>query len=184
MAAWALSNADNGSPTAMDALIAALRGDSDPKVRATALWALGEIGDHAATEAVTAALADPSPGMRMRAVWALGQISPRQAPSALVALLRDSDPKVREVTAWALFEIEDPAVVPALDAALRAETDKNLQVAYIRALAATGEKSVDAVRRLLDSKDPQIRSIAVRALAGGNATGPWPWPWPEPRPYP
>ncbi|HEY3257646.1 MAG TPA: HEAT repeat domain-containing protein, partial [Gemmatimonadaceae bacterium] len=153
MAAWALSNADNGSPTAMDALIAAVRGDSDPKVRATALWALGEIGDHAATDAVTAALADPSPAMRMRAVWALGQISPRQAPSALVALLRDSDPRVREVTAWALFEIEDPAAVPALDAALRAESDKNLQVAYIRALAATGEKSVDAVRRLLDSKD-------------------------------
>ena len=184
MAAWALSNADNGSPTAMDALIAALRGDADPKVRATALWALGEIGDHAATEAVTAALADPSPAIRMRAVWALGQISPRQAPPALVALLRDSDPRVREVTAWALFEIEDPAAVPALDAALRAEADKNLQVAYIRALAATGEKSVDAVRRLLESKDPQIRSIAVRALAGGNATGPWPWPWPQPRPYP
>ncbi len=184
MAAWSLSNADNGSPTAMDALIAALRGDSDLKVRTTALWALGEIGDKAATDAVTTALADQSPGMRIRAAWALGQINPRKAPAALVALLRDPNPQVREITAWALFEIEDPGAVPALDAALRAESDKNLQVAYIRALAATGEKSVDAVRRLLESKDPAIRSIAVRALAGGNATGPWPWPWPEPRPYP
>jgi hypothetical protein len=47
-----------------------------------------------------------------------------------------------------------------------------------------GEKSVDALRGLLESKDPEIRNIAVRALAGGNATGPWPRPWPEPRPFP
>ena len=74
--------------------------------------------------------------------------------------------------------------VPALNAALRTESDKNLQIAYIRALAATGEKSIDAIRGLLESKDPQIKSMAVRALAGGHATGPWPWPWPEPRPWP
>ncbi len=184
MAAWALSQADNGSPTAIDALIAALRGDSEPKVRATALWALGEIGDERSTDAVMASLSDPSAAIRTRAVWALGQMSPRQAPAALIALLRDSDPRVREITAWALYEIEDPAAVPALNAALRAETDQHLQVDYIRALAATGEKSVDALRGLLDSKDPAIRSIAVRALAGGKGTGPWPWPWPEPRPYP
>jgi len=120
----------------------------------------------------------------MRAVWALGQMSPHQAPPALIALLRDSDPRVREITAWALYEIEDPSAVPALNAALHTESDKNLQIAYIRALAATGEKSVDAIRGLLDSKDPAIRSMAVRALAGGNGNGPWPWPWPEPRPYP
>ena len=184
MAAWALSQADHGSPTAIDGLIAALHGDSEPKVRATALWALGEIGDARATDAVMASLSDPSAAIRMRAVWAFGQMSPRQAPAALIALLRDSDPRVREITAWALFEIEDPAAVPALNAALHAETDKNLQVAYIRALAATGEKSVDAIRGLLDSKDPAIRSMAVRALAGGRGSGPWPWPWPEPRPYP
>ncbi|MFN2601611.1 MAG: HEAT repeat domain-containing protein [Gemmatimonadaceae bacterium] len=184
MAAWALSQADNGSPTAIDALIAALRGDSDPKVRTTALWALGEIGDERSIDAVMASLSDPSAGIRERAVWAIGQMSPRQAPPALIALLRDSDPRVREITAWALYEIEDPAAVPALNAALHAETDKSLQIAYIRALAATGEKSVDAIRGLLDSKDPAIRSMAVRALAGGNGNGPWPWPWPEPRPYP
>jgi beta-lactamase regulating signal transducer with metallopeptidase domain/HEAT repeat protein len=183
MAAWALSNADNGSPVAMESLIAAMR-DSEPKVRATAVWALGELGDESAMDALTSALSDQSASIRMRAVWAIGQVGPRKAPAALIAMLRDSDPRVREITAWALFEIEDPSAVPALDAALRGEADKNLQMAYIRALAATGEKSVDAVRRLLDSKDPQIRSIAVRALAGGHATGPWPWPWPEPRPFP
>jgi HEAT repeat protein len=98
-------------------------------------------------------------------------------------LLRDPSPRIREIAAWALYEIEDPASIPALDAALHSETNKNLQIAYIRALAAVGERSVDALKNLLESKDPEIKAIAVRALAGGHASGPWPWPWPEPRPF-
>jgi beta-lactamase regulating signal transducer with metallopeptidase domain/HEAT repeat protein len=184
MAAWALGHSDEGSRVVVEALSAALHGDSDEKVRATAAWALGDIGDSGATDALVAALSEANAGIRMRAIWGLGQISPKQAPRALVAMLQDRDMQVREVTAWALYEIADPAVVPALNAALQAETDKNLQIAYIRALAATGEKSVDALRGLLESKDTRIRSMAVRALAGGNAAGPWPWPWPQPRPFP
>ena len=91
---------------------------------------------------------------------------------------------MREVTAWALYQIEDPSAVSGLEAALAREQDKELQIDYIRALAAVGEKSVDALKTLLESKDSEIRNIAVRALAGGNATGPWPRPWPQPRPYP
>jgi len=184
MAAWALGHSDDDHPTAIDALSAAVRGDSDSKVRTTAVWALGSIGDNSSIGALTAAINDRTPGIRMRAVWAIGRIEPRQAPKAVIDLLRDTDPDIREITAWALYQIEDTNTIPALDAALRAEPDKKLQFAYIRALAAMGEKSVDAVRRLLDSKDPEIRNLAVRALAGGNAAGPWPWPWPEPRPYP
>jgi hypothetical protein len=82
------------------------------------------------------------------------------------------------------LSIEDPAAAPALNAALSGESNKTLQIAYIRALAAMGEKPVDAIRGLLTSSDPRIKAMAVRALAGGNATGPWPWPWPEPRPSP
>jgi hypothetical protein len=183
MAAWALGEGNDGNNTAMEALSAALH-DSDTKVRATATWALGEIGDDNALDNLIPLLSDASPQIRMRAIWAIGQISPRQAPPQLIAQLRDPSGEIREITAWALFEIEDPSAVSALDAALRAEPSKDLQMAYIRALAAVGEKSVDAVRRLLDSKDPQIRSLAVRALAGGHGAGPWPWPWPQPRPQP
>jgi HEAT repeat protein len=122
--------------------------------------------------------------VRARAVWGLGNVSPKEAPRQLVAMLRDTDPHVRELTAWALYEIEDPSTAPALQAALKAEQDKDIQLGYIRALAAMGDKSVDAIRPLLESSDPRIKSMAVRALAGGHATGPWPHPWPQPRPYP
>ena len=86
--------------------------------------------------------------------------------------------------AWALYNIGDPGAASALDAALRRETDAEVQRGLIRALGATGEASVPALERLVTSSDPEIRSIAVAALAGGDASGPWPWPRPEPRPTP
>jgi len=145
---------------------------------------LGSVGNRNAADALAQALSDPSSEMRKRAAWALGNLDLKQAPPALINLLKDSDAETRETAAWALYEIEDPAAIPGLEAAMSREQSKELQVAYIRALAATGEKSVDALRSLLESKDPEIRTIAVKALAGGHATGPWPRPWPQPRPYP
>jgi beta-lactamase regulating signal transducer with metallopeptidase domain/HEAT repeat protein len=184
MAAWALAQGDGGSAAVSDALRSALHGDADERVRTTAAWAMGHVGDHSSVDALTAALADPSERVRTRAAWALGTVGLKQAPKALIALLGDRDPHTRQLAAWALYQIEDPAAIPALDAALKGETNKELQLDYIRALAATGERSVDALRGLLESPDPKVRSMAVHALAGGHASGPWPWPWPEPRPFP
>jgi HEAT repeat protein len=133
---------------------------------------------------LAAALSDANPEMRRRAAWALGNLNLKQAPPALINGLKDSDPEMREITAWALYEIEDPTAISALESALSREQNKELQIAYIRALAAVGERSVDALKGLLESKDPEIRTIAVKALAGGHATGPWPRPWPQPRPFP
>ncbi|MFL5467379.1 MAG: M56 family metallopeptidase [Gemmatimonadaceae bacterium] len=183
MAAWSLADA-NRSSIAVDALSAALKGDASTDVRATAAWALGNVGDRSSADALAAALSDASLEVRKRAVWALGNSNLKQAPRQLLSLLSDKDPEMRELVAWALFQIEDPSSIPALEAALGRETDKDLQIAYIRALAAVGERSVDALKGLLESRDPEIRNIAVRALAGGNATGPWPRPWPLPRPFP
>jgi beta-lactamase regulating signal transducer with metallopeptidase domain len=184
-AAWALARDHRNAPqSAVSALTSALRSDASDSVRATAAWALGSIHDDAAIPALTAALADRNADVRSRAVWALGSVRPRSAPSALVAKLHDSDPDVRSLAAWALFTIRDTTSIPALQAALRTETNKDVQVDYIRALGAMGEQSLSAIRSLLESSDPKIKSMAVDALAGGNATGPWPWPWPQPRPFP
>jgi HEAT repeat protein len=183
MAAWALADGDH-SRVAVEALSAALRGDANTEVRARAAWALGNVGDRSSADALAAALSDASVEVRKRAAWALGNSDLKQAPPALIALLNDKDPEMRETAAWSLFQIEDPSSIPGLEAALNRETNKELQIAYIRALAAVGERSVDALKKLLESRDPEIRTIAVKALAGGNATGPWPRPWPEPRPFP
>ncbi|MDB4898245.1 MAG: putative rane protein [Gemmatimonadetes bacterium] len=184
MAAWALADGDDGNSAATDALSAALKSDKSERVREISAWSLGHVGSRGSTDALSAALSDASSGVRMRAIWALGNVEPKQAPKQLVDMLKDKEPRVRQMTAWALFNIEDPTTAPALDAALKVEQDKEVQLGEIRALAAMGEKSVDALRGLLESSDPRVKSMAVRALAGGHAAGPWPWPWPEPRPYP
>lgn len=183
MAGWALADARKNS-VAVTALSEALRSDASVEVRAISAWSLGNIGDTDAMGPLTAALADAGKGVRARAAWAIGNIQPRQAPPAVVAMLRDSQPVMRQLAAWVLYQIEDPSTAGALNAALQAETNTELKMNFIQALAALGEKSVDAVKPLLLSSDPKIKSMAVRALAGGNGGGPWPWPWPEPRPYP
>ena len=183
MAAWALGEGDEHS-VAVEALRAALHSDASVAVRRTAAWALGNVGDDGATSTLVDALGDANADVRYRAIWALGSIEPKQAPKQLIAMLSDKDERVREITAWALYQIEDPAAAPALQAALRTESDKDLQLSYIRALASMGEKSVDAIRPLLESSDPRVKSMAVHALAGGHATGPWPRPMPMPRPRP
>ena len=184
MAAWALAESGGRHAGAIDALGAALKGDADEKVRATAAWAMGEVGDRDAVGALTAALSSGSPAVRTRALWAIGSLEPREAPREVVALLRDPDAKVRRLSAWALYNIEDASAAGPLKDAIATEQDKDVQLAEIRALGALGEKSVDAIKSLVDSPDPRVRSMAVHALAGGNASGPWPWPWPQPRPYP
>jgi beta-lactamase regulating signal transducer with metallopeptidase domain len=183
MAVWALAEVQPGSP-ATPALMKAVKQDQDPKVRATAVWALGSIGDDAAVETLASVLADSDPKLREVAAWAIGSCEPSRAPSALVNALSDRSRDVRESVAWALYTIEDPAAASAIDAALRRETDSEAQLGLIRALGAMGENAVGALERLVASPDSQVRNVAIRALAGGDASGPWPWPRPEPRPFP
>ena len=183
MAAWALAEAQSGSG-ATTALVKAMRQDRDPRVRATAVWALGSIGDDAAVEPLAGILAGADASLREMAAWAIGSCEPSRAPAALVSALSDRDRDVRESVAWALYQIEDSEAAEAIDAALRRETDPEVQRGLIKALGASGEGSVDALQRLVASPDPAIRDVAVRALAGGSASGPWPWPRPEPRPFP
>jgi HEAT repeat protein len=91
---------------------------------------------------------------------------------------------VRLSAAWALFQIEDGAAAGAVEAAYQRETDPAVRTGLIRALGAMGDSAVGALDRLVSSRDTAVRSIAITALAGGEASGPWPWPRPEPRPSP
>jgi hypothetical protein len=183
MSVWALADAREHT-AAVPTLMKAARQDRDPHVRATAVWALGSIGDGTAVETLVGFLADSDAALREVAAWSIGSCHPDRAPAALVAALSDRERDVRASVAWALYTIGDPGAAGALDAALRRETDAEVQHGLIRALGATGEASVAALERLVTSPDSEIRGIAVAALAGGDASGPWPWPRPEPRPSP
>ncbi|MGH7659139.1 MAG: HEAT repeat domain-containing protein, partial [Gemmatimonadales bacterium] len=176
MSAWALANASRKS-AAGAALVNALQ-EGDAATRTTAVWALGNIGDRSTVEPLARILSDSDPATRNLAAWSIGNCDPKLAPAPLVAALSDEDRDVRLSVAWALYEIEDPATADELDAALLQETDPEVQLGMIRALGVMGDRSVEALERLITSPDSRIRTMAITALAGGNAGGPWPWPRP------
>jgi beta-lactamase regulating signal transducer with metallopeptidase domain/HEAT repeat protein len=182
MATWAL--ADAHSPAAAAALEAAFRRDKSAKVRMTAAWAAGTIGSKSSVEGLATLLADPDPNMREVAAWSIGSCEPDKAPAALVRLLGDTNSDVRLSAAWALHTIGDESAADALEAAFHKEKDPEVQRGLIRALGSMGDQAVATLTRLVESPDKEIRTVAVTALAGGIAGGPWPWPRPEPRPYP
>ncbi len=183
MSAWALQGARRNS-AASAALAKAIGQEQDASVRATAVWAAGEIGDAGAVDALTGALKDADPDVREMAAWSIGACRPEHAPGPLVNALSDKVRDVRLSVAWALYQIRDPETTTAIDAAFRHETDGDVRDGLIKALGRMGDRSVDALQRLVSSPDSQVRAVAITALAGGDATGPWPWPRPQPRPFP
>jgi beta-lactamase regulating signal transducer with metallopeptidase domain len=181
MAAWALEGVEGDNVAT--ALSDAVREDHDPSVRATAAWSLASDCKSISVPLFVTALHDADSKVRASAAWALGQCDLEHAPSELGALLVDPEPRVRKMATWALFNIKDPSTEPAIEKALQSEADEDLRRDMVRAIAAMGERSPEAVERLLDSKDPKTRELAVHALAGDHLFV-WPMPWPRPRPTP
>jgi HEAT repeat protein len=140
----------------------ALLDDADPGVRATALGALGRLGQ-ADAAAVGAALADPSPEVRRRAC----RVAVAVTGVDLVPLLADPDAGVVEVAAWALGERADKAgdAVARLAEVASHHGDPLCREAAVAALGAIGdERGVPAI--LAATRDrPAIRRRAVIALA-------------------
>jgi beta-lactamase regulating signal transducer with metallopeptidase domain len=185
MAVWSLGSCD-ANDRVTGALIDVIRTDSDRLVRSSAVWALTESGAEsaAAIRALASALSDSEASVRELAAWGIGEAEPNRAPAQLIAALGDADAGVRKTVAWALHQIEDESSVRALVTAVNRETDPAAKRAMVRALGAMGEDSVDAMQGLIDSKDAELRSIAIHALAGRSSSGPWPQPRPRPRPFP
>ncbi|MBI1380886.1 MAG: hypothetical protein GC161_07345 [Planctomycetaceae bacterium] len=89
------------------AYVAQLRGltAEDPNERWAALETLGQLGDAAAAEHVTALLVDPDLFVRMAAARVLGKLGATSAAPALIEALEDADPSMREAVLLALRTI-------------------------------------------------------------------------------
>jgi beta-lactamase regulating signal transducer with metallopeptidase domain len=183
MAAWSLS--DSRREIAHRALLAALRRDASDKVRETAAWALGNAGVRDDREALETALtSDASDDVRETAAWALGNSPRRPAARALVVALGDKSADVRATAAWALAETEDEDTAPAVSAAFMRETNGEVKMAELRALTFLHVDDKAILDAALASKDAELRSRAVRMLAGSSGSWPEPRPRPRPRPMP
>ena len=139
-----------------------LLADADAGVRATALGALGRLGQAGAGD-VLAALADPAPEVRARAC----QVGIGVAGVDLVPMLADADARVVEVAAWALGERAGAGgdAVARLSAVATGHEDALCREAAVAALGAIGdERGLPAI--LAGTHDrPAVRRRAVIALA-------------------
>ena len=149
-------------PEGVEALRAALR-DDDPAVREGAAWALGRIGGGGAVGALLGALGDPEPEVRAGAASALGMIRSPAAVDGLVAALDDPDVRVRDRTARALGRTRDRIATGAVDAVASATLE------VIEGFRRTGgDLALEALIRLMDVSDPELRRAAIAALSGGR----------------
>ena len=149
-------------PEGAEALRAALR-DGDPAVREGAAWALGRIGDDGAAAALLDALRDPEPEVRAGAASALGMLESPAAVDELAAALDDPDVRVRDRTARALGRTRDRIATGASGATESAALE------VIEGFRRTGgDLALEALIRLMDASDPELRRAAIAALSGGR----------------
>jgi HEAT repeat protein len=183
MCAWALGNLDSGRSVA-GTLLAVAKRDESADVREMAVWSIAQHGNASLGQGLGEIMeSDRSDDVRETTAWALGQLGLDSAPKGLIRALGDRDPRVRLAAAWTLGEIEDRSALPALRTALSRETDDQARKAELRALVHSGEPP-ERLSELLESKDPEVRKTAIRAIAGRQGLDPWPWPQPRPRPFP
>jgi beta-lactamase regulating signal transducer with metallopeptidase domain len=177
MATWALEASHDPAIVAVFGDI--LRRDDDADVREMAAWALGGFGDPAAAPILAAQLERETSDVVIGTLaWALGSIAPDRAPQRLAELLTHQSSKTRLMSAWALSNIADPTTLTAVRDAVGQPQEPATMRALLRAWIAI-DGSPEGLLQLIDDADPEVRTIAVGALAGSRFD-PWPWPWPRP----
>jgi len=76
---------------------------------------------------------------------------------------------MRELAAWALYQIEDPASIPRSTRLFQRDQNKDSRSRTSR-LSRGGEKSVDALKSLLESNDPE-KQVHCGEGVGGEDRG-------------
>ena len=140
----------------------ALLDDPAPIVRATALGALGRLGDLDDAE-LERALGDPDATVRRRAA----SEARHRRDLDLVPLLDDPDALVVEAAAWALGERAEPdgRIVEQLSRVSAEHEDPLAREAAVAALGAIGDPAgLPAILRATTDR-PAVRRRAVLALA-------------------
>ncbi|TNE52379.1 MAG: hypothetical protein EP343_01045 [Deltaproteobacteria bacterium] len=128
---------------ALTALSEVLLLDQDPRIRADAAEAIGQIGQQldVSIPSLVMALQDTHALVKMTAVEALGQFGSQAKPAvpALVQALHDPNNEIRSAAADTLGEIGERAAVPGLKRALQ-DDNNEVREAAADALAQIGEE--------------------------------------------
>jgi HEAT repeat protein len=158
--AWQPGGAERRAPADLLSSLLACLGDPDPLVGEEAAWALGElVGERSEGDGDDPG-EDPPAALRAEVV------------AALVVLARDpSDPRRQETAVAALGAVGDPEGLPAVLEALAGRPPLRRRAAV--ALAGFDDPLVEeALRRLLEDRDWQVREVAEELLGLGPCQRP------------
>jgi HEAT repeat protein len=139
------------------------RDDSQaPRVRASALAALGYFSDVAVAEELAGGFTNPD--LRLGAVRAMGRSADPRWTDRLMPVLGSEDPQLRQEAARALGEIEDErAVTPLVE--IVDDPVAEVRLAVIEALGHIGgEDAREALLYLAEAPEDEIREAAEHAL--------------------
>jgi HEAT repeat protein len=133
-----------------------------PKVRTSALSALGYFSDVESAEGLAAGFSDPV--LRVGAVRGMGRSADPRWTDRLMPVLGSDDPDLRLEAAHALGEIEDErAVTPLVE--MVSDPDQEVRLAVIEALGRIGgEDAREALLFVAEDPEDRIREAADRAL--------------------
>lgn len=108
--------------------------DVEPRMRISAVFAMGRTGDQDWSDAIMNELETAEPEMRFEATRACGELQLIESTPALSLLVADPDPEVRLAAVWSLGQIGTPEARRVLDICLE-EGDEAIQEAAEDALA-------------------------------------------------
>lgn len=151
-----------------------LRGHGDKWHRASAAYALGEIGGIHTIASLLEALEDNAPEVRRNVIRSLGKTGDAEANRQLSSFLEDDDPQIRGNALEALSTIEDEKNLDFILGKLRDETDSHvLSKAKICLEKMADKGSMDIMARLkkvLYSEKLPLKKLVIEVL-GQHGTG-------------
>lgn len=170
--------ATEATPAERVAALAPMLADVDPRVRKSAVIALGRVPCPEATDALCRMLDDAAEGVRVLTCQALGRAADRASVPALVAHAHDPSSEVRAGILWALANVAahggpeggaldgqgraalfTPVVVLAFDPDDGVRADAAAVLGALRDPRAT-----DALLVLLEDSCPRVRANACASL--------------------
>ncbi len=148
----------------LDDIIIALN-DSNWQVRKYAIAVLSRMPGPLPVEYLIPVLNDEHNEVRMKAINVLCRLAPPDALDYLVPLLGDNDVWVRYETVRGIGNLKDPRCVEVLNQCLDVESSSIVQVAALEGLQRIGgSQGMEAIRRMLYSRDYEVQSTARMIL--------------------
>jgi HEAT repeat protein len=159
-----LENLDDEAISRLRAVLQAIMRDTNqaPRVRGSALAALGYFSDTETAQDLAYGFSDPD--LRLGALRAMGRSADSRWTDRLMPVLGSEDPDMRREAARALGEIEDErAATPLVE--IVDDPDPDVRLAVIEALGRIGgENAREALLYLGEDPEDHVRAAAERAL--------------------